>query len=303
MKNPKKHQGFTLIELLVVISIIALLIALLLPALARAKDEANTISCAARLRSLGQLTAEYAQNNEDFLPAGSVGAPVYRQGFWVNALFSYYAGPPVAPYNEAWPKGLLGFNGTQSYALPNNEDAGFAQKFAGLFLDPGSPLQLGHQWDISYGCNPNVIWNCQSEPGNGPPADQVVTLKTEKVDRPAQIVMYGDINLPYVGDTAWDFYWYYPNDVYYAVKGAYSPSADMQVNFQQEDQDATTYNIPRTGMRFRHMEQNGNLLSGVANAVFCDGHVAEIKAGTLHPYNLLLHTSATLVQGSYFQQP
>ena len=49
----RKPKGFTLIELLVVISIIALLIALLLPALARAKAAGLSVSCASNLRQLG----------------------------------------------------------------------------------------------------------------------------------------------------------------------------------------------------------------------------------------------------------
>ncbi len=60
-KAPHAAAGFTLVELLVVISIIALLIALLLPALAKAKDLANTIVCAANLRTIDIAAMEYSQ--------------------------------------------------------------------------------------------------------------------------------------------------------------------------------------------------------------------------------------------------
>ncbi len=63
-----KRQGFTLIELLVVISIIALLIALLLPALSRAKSYVSRVKCAAwRQQSLVAYTA-YAVDNDGQLP-------------------------------------------------------------------------------------------------------------------------------------------------------------------------------------------------------------------------------------------
>src|SRR5690349_12875423 len=61
--------GFTLVELLVVIAIIALLAALLLPALRGARDRAKEASCTSNIRQLYTLFNVYGDDNNQYLPA------------------------------------------------------------------------------------------------------------------------------------------------------------------------------------------------------------------------------------------
>ena len=171
MRKLRRVQGFTLVELLVVIGIIAVLISILLPALNKARDTANTIKCAANLRSIGQGIAAYTAANNNWLPAAYNfnGSYVDNPGFDKNGSPNTNdiggIGVDQFPYGSvygyiSWNSFLLGTVPPDAFKCPALDNGGLppAQPDPTNF-DPGQLPDKQLSQFSSFGGTPQVVNN------------------------------------------------------------------------------------------------------------------------------------------------
>ncbi len=150
-RHPRRASAFTLIELLVVISIIALLIAVLLPALTNARAVARTAVCAANQRQVAIGGASYAGDFKGRLPGGG-----YHQydnfvgpGNRGNVMYlaSEYLHVPVEPTFTP-PGAPLPPVAGQSYRIPNRDNVMYCP--ANDQNVPQDTFPFGSQWYPDY---------------------------------------------------------------------------------------------------------------------------------------------------------
>ena len=235
------QSGFTLIELLVVIAIIAILAALLLPALSRAKDRAMRIACVNALRQNGIAWSMYTSDFNKLMPCH-------------------------------WPAGSNPWRTYEAYrVLPSSGVISSTQDPP----DPDGPWNLGLLWATKLAPNPKVFY-CPSGRQSG--IDWTYDYYSSSAPWPSTpkkpLLLASD-----AGDKVRTGYNYYPQSrrlpLQYVGAGHYAPL--QATNYNELDMNKSIMVDLVQSIESTPHKDHG--VSGI-NALFADGHVRWQNAGS-----------------------
>lgn len=253
----RTHAAFTLIELLVVISIIALLISILLPALRSARGAAHSMACLSRERQMGIAFMAYAQDHKDTLPAGYINSNVT----WSDLLAPYH-GVNEGDYNS--------FSSTRR------------QRMAKLLLDADVQFKTGS--NFYYSTHPRLMPQTSNTDYSDPARPKLAQQRISMIKNPTKLIAIMDGTQIGGGSANWvannldkgaingsivaNGSWYSSYLIHDFCAPAAHTSIDAHLNL-----DASSWGdgFQTMNIRFRHLNNS------TANVVMLDGHAQGMR--------------------------
>jgi prepilin-type processing-associated H-X9-DG protein/prepilin-type N-terminal cleavage/methylation domain-containing protein len=198
----RTRTAFTLVELLVVIGIIAVLIALLLPSLSRAREHARRTVCLSNLRQLAQAMMMYNNENKGHFPAQGSGQHEDDWIFWENE-----PGFARNPEEGALVRYMGGHFIAEAYQCPSDVMDSHQKRF---------DTKAGHSWGtplFSYSVNNYICFRVDNPPPTDP-AQLALQLAREKmvvtqIKKSWQKILFVDESSETIDDGCWNWMSYF----------------------------------------------------------------------------------------------